>query len=117
MGNPVTANVLHRYPEKPLSSSTYVLILLILVLLQIIIDREIFHGRVWHSEEKFLSPMVITSSNKHIFVNDFVTLSLPNLGVTIAKVLKFFQKVSCSIINIRVYIFAAPLGRLLVCIC
>ena len=51
------------------------------------------------------------------FVNDFVTLSLPNLGVTIAKVLKFFQKVSCSIINIRVYIFAAPLGGLLVCIC
>ena len=53
---------------------------------------EVFHGQEWHNEAKYLSPTFVLS-DKVLFVHDFVTFTHPVLGSTVAKLLKFFQKV------------------------
>lgn len=55
-----------------------------------ILNRELFHARRWHSD--FQAPMIVHNS-RHIYVSDFIYFQHRNLGPTVGKVLKFFQKV------------------------
>lgn len=60
------------------------------------LTSELFHGRVWHENSRFSAPMAVVSQHKNIFVNDFVILHDSNMGPTVAKILKFYQKVRYS---------------------
>ena len=50
-----------------------------------------FEGQQWHSDPRFLAPMIVLTSGLHLFLGDFVTLeSRPEVC---CKVIKFAMKV------------------------
>ena len=52
--------------------------------------REIYHGRRWNSDERFLAPMATISTGEHIFINDIISLKYSTVGFVLGRVTKFF---------------------------
>ena len=61
-------------------------------LCSIILNREMHHARQWHSMSMYQSVMIV-HSDLHIHVDDFIKFNHDILGITLGKVLQFFQKV------------------------
>ena len=65
-------------------------------LICVLIIRQIYQAKRYHDE--FLTPMACIDEVGHVFLNDFVLLS-HSIGSTMGKVLKFFKKVSITLLN------------------
>jgi hypothetical protein len=57
----------------------------------VIILREMYHGRRWMNDTRFLTPM-ISADVGHVFVNDFIKVNR-NTCIQTVKVKAFYQKV------------------------
>lgn len=55
--------------------------------------REMFHGRRWMSDERFLTPMIDSQHAGHVFIGDFIRYRAGGDGTKMAKVKLFFKKV------------------------
>lgn len=60
-------------------------------------DREIFHGRRWHEDPRFASPMITTSSGI-FYIFDFVQFHL-NGTLTLGRISHFVTKVSVVVVT------------------
>ena len=97
MANPKIASSLARYPVQSGGTYEYVHSCAHVVLFFLLILREIFHGCVWNSDERFQAPMAALPDGTHIFVRDCIIFEHDQLSTTKAVIVKFFQKV-CTLV-------------------